>query len=219
MSAVRLVNTTAARLIEALPDACVDLALIDAPWLYGGAGVPGHGKADGHYPGMPVEAIADDWAALAPKCKPDAWTVMWLTFPLLAEFFAGLKTDFPWGFVTGGAWTKVRAKRGIGFHVLGDAEIWTLWRIGKPKTREQFSNAKATKPGGHSQKPLEIAREHVRAWCPPGGVVLDPYAGEFATFAKACAMEGRCYLGAEPDPDRFARAQKILHHFNGIYEP
>lgn len=217
MSQVRLVNTTAAQLIAALPDGSVDLVLLDAPWLYGGAGVPGHGKAGDHYGGLPVRDILDTWNDCAPKCKPDAFAVVWLTWPLMAEFWRGLEFWLPdewsWDFVTGGSWHKVRSKRGIGHHVLGDSEPWTLWRIGNPKTREQFSNAKATKVDGHSRKPAEVVREHVQAWSPPGGLVCDPYAGAHATFAKVCASEGRRYIGSEADPARFARAEKILHHW------
>jgi hypothetical protein len=216
---VRLVQCTAAELIAALPDGCVDLVLLDPPWLYGKAGVPGHGKADDHYGGMPVGDILNDCEALARVCRPDAWCVVWVTFPLLAELFGELYmrlTKFPFEYMTGGSWHKIRAKRGIGHHVLGDAEMWTLWHCGKPKTREQFSNARSTRPLGHSQKPVVVARDHVQAWSDPGGLVLDPYAGEFATFAKVCLREGRRYLGAEPDRARFDRAQKILDHFREI---
>jgi site-specific DNA-methyltransferase (adenine-specific) len=48
-------------------------------------------------------------------------------------------------------------------------------------------------------KPLELMRWLVRLVTPPGGLVLDPFAGS-GTTAEACAIEGfRCVL-AEKDP-------------------
>ncbi len=216
---VRLVQCTAAQLIEALPDRCVDLLLLDPPWLYTGAGRPGYGAAHDHYDGMPIPDVLADWEAAARACIEDAWAVAWVTFPLLMELLGAvaLQPSFPWDYVSGGSWHKVSAKRGMGVHALGEAELWSLWRIGDPKTREQFGNSHTSKREAHSQKPPEVVRKHVRAWSDPGGLVLDPYAGSYATFAKVCLREGRKYIGSEADPARFARAEKILHHAREIY--
>jgi site-specific DNA-methyltransferase (adenine-specific) len=49
-------------------------------------------------------------------------------------------------------------------------------------------------------KPLTVMRWLVRLVTPPGGLVLDPFAGT-GTTGQACALEGfRCVL-AERDPD------------------
>lgn len=216
MTAVRLVHATAAELLTKLPPACVDLVLLDPPWLYGGAAPPGHGRADDHYAGMPVGSIVRDFAACARVSK--AWAVLWTTWPVLAEVFAHVAAlpVFPWQYVTGGSWHK-HGKRGIGHHVLGDSEPWTLWRVGaSARTLEQASNAHTTKRLGHSRKPAEVVAQHVRAWSPPGGLVLDPYAGEHATFAKVALDQGRRYLGAEADLARFCRASKVLAHYSQI---
>ena len=194
----------------------MDLILADPPWLYSGAGTPGHGKADDHYGGMPAADVASDLFAARQKCKRDAWLVLWVTWPLLWEVMDDVVAGSGWEYLTGGSWHKDRARKGIGHHVEGDSELWTLWRKGRPRTIERFSNALNAKPGGHSQKPAEFVRRHVRAWSPEGGLVLDPYAGEHATFAKVCCTEGRRYIGAEVDPVRFDRAQKILKHWQEI---
>lgn len=44
--------------------------------------------------------------------------------------------------------------------------------------------------------PLELPRRCIRLWCPPGGIVCDPYAGS-GTTAVAARMEGRSFYGAE----------------------
>jgi site-specific DNA-methyltransferase (adenine-specific) len=46
-------------------------------------------------------------------------------------------------------------------------------------------------------KPTELMRSIVRV-CPPGGVILDPFAGS-GTTGVAALMEGRDFLGAELD--------------------
>ena len=48
-------------------------------------------------------------------------------------------------------------------------------------------------------KPLELMRWLVRLVTPPGGLVLDPFAGT-GTTGQACALEGFSCLLAERDP-------------------
>ncbi len=47
-------------------------------------------------------------------------------------------------------------------------------------------------------KPLTLMRWLTRLLCPPGGTVLDPFAGSGSTGA-ACAIEGRRFVGVERD--------------------
>lgn len=47
-------------------------------------------------------------------------------------------------------------------------------------------------------KPLELMRWITRLLCPPGGTVLDPFAGSGSTGA-ACVLEGRRFVGIERD--------------------
>jgi site-specific DNA-methyltransferase (adenine-specific) len=50
-----------------------------------------------------------------------------------------------------------------------------------------------------TQKPLEIIERMVKASCPPGGVVLDPFMGS-GTTALAAKRLGRNYIGFELNP-------------------
>lgn len=50
-----------------------------------------------------------------------------------------------------------------------------------------------------TQKPLEIIQRMVLASCPPGGVVLDPFAGSGTTVA-ACLLNQRHYIAFEINP-------------------
>lgn len=48
-------------------------------------------------------------------------------------------------------------------------------------------------------KPLALSRWLARLVCPPGGTVLDPFAGS-GTTGVACLLEGRHFIGIEQDP-------------------
>lgn len=51
-----------------------------------------------------------------------------------------------------------------------------------------------------TQKPLEIIERMIKASCPPGGVVLDPFMGS-GTTAIAAKRLGRQFAGFELNPD------------------
>ena len=58
-----------------------------------------------------------------------------------------------------------------------------------------------------TQKPLEIVARMVRASCPAGGTVLDPFMGS-GTSAVAALRNGRDFVGFELNPDYFAIVEK-----------
>nr|WP_255555747.1 site-specific DNA-methyltransferase [Pseudoxanthomonas sp. PXM05] len=62
-----------------------------------------------------------------------------------------------------------------------------------------------------TQKPVELLRPMVRYSCPPGGRVLDCFAGSGST-AIAAAFEGRQYTIIESDP---GRAELMRKHICG----
>jgi len=60
-------------------------------------------------------------------------------------------------------------------------------------------------------KPVELMTWLVRLVCPPGGIVLDPFAGSAST-GIAALDEGRRFLGIERDPDYAVIARARLTH-------
>ena len=67
-----------------------------------------------------------------------------------------------------------------------------------------------------TQKPLGITRTLIQYACPPGGLVIDPYAGSGTTLVAAQQC-GRAAVGAEMDEgyavaaaDRLAETQGVL---------
>ena len=66
--------------------------------------------------------------------------------------------------------------------------LMSIWRINHDRGADSHPCA----------YPLEIPRRPILASCPPGGIVLDPFAGS-GTTGVACAKMGRRFLGFELD--------------------
>lgn len=61
-------------------------------------------------------------------------------------------------------------------------------------------------------KPLDLMRWLVRLVCPPGGLVLDPFAGSGST-GIAAVLEGRQFLGIEREPEYVRIAHHRIRHW------
>lgn len=69
-------------------------------------------------------------------------------------------------------------------------DVWSVSRLHR-EHRERADHP--------TQKPLEIIERMVKASCPPGGVVLDPFMGS-GTTAVAAQRSGRNFVGFELNP-------------------
>lgn len=189
-----------------------DLAVADSPWTYSQRfGTTG---ADDHYGGLGIPTILEHIAEIrAPRLA------LWITFPLVGEWPKKLPG---WGEpVTGGSWHKSmtddQGHYGQGFHWAGCSELVLIYTR-KIKGRALYTNRAAklrnawtSAPGDHSRKPVGWMRQWMPRWCPPGGRIIEPYAGLGATAeAVLGAGEGRTYRGAEIDPVRHAGALSLL---------
>lgn len=85
-------------------------------------------------------------------------------------------------------------QRGIVGHRLGK-NPGDVWRIASSRYRSVH----------HATFPVELARRAIRAGCPPGGIVLDPFFG-VGTTAIAAEQLDRDWLGIEINPDFAALA-------------
>lgn len=188
------------------PDA--DLVIADPPWLYTQA----HGatEAADHYAGLPVGTIATHLEALRQRAPLLA---VWLTWPLLGEW----QRAWPHAPTTGGAWAKSgpgdTGHYGPGYWWAGCSEPVLLYSSGGGHCdrSEALRNALVEPPREHSRKPAAWMAQWIRRWVPPGGLVLDPYAGLGAVAeAVILAGDGRRYLGAEIDPERHRAALSLL---------
>ncbi|MDX5318864.1 MAG: site-specific DNA-methyltransferase, partial [Actinomycetes bacterium] len=145
---------------------------------------------------------------------------MWCTWPLLGEWAATVRapSPWPWGMeTTGGAWVKSgpgdTGHYGPGYHWSGCSEMVLIYTRGGGHCDRAapLRNAWIEPPAQHSRKPVEWQAQMIRRWCPPGGLVLDPFAG-LGSVAEAVlvAGEGRRYLGTEIDPERHAGAMALI---------
>lgn len=85
----------------------------------------------------------------------------------------------------------------------GGKQMKSVWRMLAPGRSEKTH-------GNHpTQKPLALLSRIVRAACPPGGIVLDPFNGSGTTGVAALAA-GRRYVGIERELDYLALSQRRL---------
>ncbi|ANU79475.1 DNA methyltransferase [Mycobacterium phage Gompeii16] len=68
------------------------------------------------------------------------------------------------------------------------------------KERPSYVNEDGTKVAHSTVKPLTLMRWLARLVCPPGGVILDPFAGS-GTTVEACLLEGFDCIAIENEPD------------------
>ena len=81
---------------------------------------------------------------------------------------------------------------------------------------ERFPADEAGRRHHHStMKPLALMRHLVRLVTPPGGVVLDPFAGS-GTTGMACVFEGFGFLGMEQEPAYTELARARITHAEGL---
>ena len=191
----------------------VDLVVADPPWdAYRER--PGVAAPDGVYGLLTERQIGDHLGAAVERMRPGGRLALWACWPLLVE---ALGRDLPpWltipGLVwkSGGAWSKSGSRPGVGYHWRGKSEPVLLGvREGGAagRARVVLRSGYTSTPEAHSRKPVEWIADWIRAWVPPGGLVLDLYAG-LGSVAEAVveAGEGRRYVGAEVDVDRHAAA-------------
>ena len=191
------------------------LIVADPPWIYDQVGVrladmdvPSAGGMV-VYQTMSMPEIAAVIASAFDSADADARLLVWCTFPQLSTWMTACAGS-RWRYVTGGAWGKTAGafgSCGVGWHWRGRAEIALLYAKGSPPTDRSvhLSNHHVSPTTGHSEKPAAWMRQWIEAWTDPGDLVVDVFAG-LAPLARACALSGRRYVGAEIDPDRHAMA-------------
>jgi DNA modification methylase len=99
--------------------------------------------------------------------------------------------------------TRREREAGCEALVLRDQQIFS--RAGRPARRVRNSHP--------TVKPLEVMRWLIALTCPPGGIVLDPFAGSGTTGAAAL-LEGREFAGIERESEYVAIACARLRYWS-----
>lgn len=92
-----------------------------------------------------------------------------------------------------------------------------LWSSGdkNPGSFQSDGTKKKSQNNHPTVKPTELMRYLCRLVTPPGGLVLDPFAGSGST-GKAAALEGFRFVGVELGPEYAAIAQHRIWHAQGM---
>lgn len=84
------------------------------------------------------------------------------------------------------------------------------WDEGRPPLPEVFDYPTSGQESDHpATMPMELCEDLIRYACPPGGRVLDPFAG-VGTVLKAARNTGRDAIGIELDPDFAGAARRRI---------
>ena len=195
----------------------VDLVIADPPWDSYERDI-GVASPPGIYKCLSAANIGEHMARAASLLRPGGRLALWTCWPILMDALSASQRP-PWLDVagiewkTGGAWSKL-GPPGVGYHWRGHSEpVLVGVRSGGPAGRcaSMLRSGYTSEPEQHSRKPAPWIADWLRAWVPPGGLVLDLYAG-LGSVPEAVVMagEGRRYIGAEIDEDRHAAALAIV---------
>ncbi len=195
----------------------VALVIADPPWdLYSQR--PGVAAPDLSYSLLTPAQIGAHMAAATALLCPGGRFALWACWPLVVEVLDGRPLP-PWLAVpsltwrTGGAWIK-GGPPGVGYHWRGHSEPVLVGTVAGSAGRalSMVRSGWESHPEEHSRKPAPWMASWVRAWVPPGGLVLDLYAG-LGSVAEAVVLagEGRRYIGAEIDRERYESALSRVH--------
>lgn len=217
---LRLGNALA--LLSNLPDGAVDAVIADPPYSSGGAmrsdrtGSSSRTKYTSSDAQHTLEAFSGDnrdqrgyryWSALwlaeaLRVTRTGGVCIVWTDWRQLPVTTDAIQAG---GWVWRGIvpWSKVNYRPQMGR--FGAACEYVVWGSNGPMSERTdvgclpgFYEAMPPRDRVHiTQKPLDVMRGMVRI-CPPGGLVLDPFAGS-CTTGVAALIEGRRFLGFEHD--------------------
>ena len=194
-------------LMPELPSACVDLVLTDPPYVCGYRDRSGRTVANDNR----SDWLAPAFLEIARLMKPGALCISFYGWTATDAFFAawraaGLRP------VAHLVFCKPYASRTGVFRAMHESAY--VLAKGRPVAPgDALSDVRSWTYTGNklhpTQKPVEELAPLIRAYCPEGGLVFDPFAGSGSTLVAARSL-GRGYLGIELDAVHAATAEKRL---------
>lgn len=198
--------------LRRLPDASVDAVVTDPPY-----GIEYRGRSARHRP------IANDDRPFIWWLR-DAWRVTKDGGALICFCRWDVQEAFRFAIELAGFTVKSQVVWDRERHGMGDlaasfaprhdvAWFATKGRFrfpgGRPVSVVRAARAHASALQHPTEKPVPLMQQLVRAVCPVGGLVLDPFAGSGST-GVAALLEGRRFLGVELDVAYSAIARQRL---------
>jgi len=219
---VRVIEGDCLDVLRSLPDGCADAVITDPPYCSGGyLEAQKNTKAQG-LRGCTVAAEGFQWFTadnlgtaglvwllrsvlvraqrlLAPNRSAFVFTD-WRMIPNLAPALESAGMRYRNMLI----WDKGSAGLGVGFKpahevVMEFANGSTEYEAKNGQNVLRVSRVVAGEKEHGAQKPVELLRQIIRVAVPPGGLILDPFAGS-GTTGVAAALEGRRCLLIEKEP-------------------
>ena len=207
MPADTILTGDCTRLMPTLPDACADFVLTDPPYVCRYRDRAGRTLANDDRTDWLRPAFREIFRLM----KPDTLCVSFYGWTATAAFCDAWQAA---GFRTVGhmVFCKPYASRS-GLLQARHESAYVLAKGRPPLPAHPLPDVSGWVYTGNrlhpTQKPLEILAPLIRTYCPPGGLVLDPFAGSGSTLVAA-RDAGRRYLGIELDPVHAAVALRRL---------
>ncbi|MFC6448089.1 DNA methyltransferase [Shinella zoogloeoides] len=193
--------------MPSLPGGCVDLVLTDPPYVCGYRDRSGRTVANDTCTDWLVPAYAEIYRVM----KPGTLCITFYGWTATDSFMAAWRAA---GFRLVGhlVFCKDYASRtGLFRSMHENAYVLAKGRAAMPA--EALSDVRNWVYTGNklhpTEKSVEVLKPLIRAYCPEGGLVFDPFAGSGSTLVAA-RDTGREYLGIELDPDHAATAARRL---------
>lgn len=185
------------QVLPKLPTASADFVLTDPPYLARYQGRDGRAVINDDNDAWLQPAFAEIYRAL----KPDSFAVSFYGWPHADRFLAAFRRA---GFRVVGHLAFPKRYTSRRAFVRYQHEMAYLLAKGEPeKPCEPIGDVIDWTYSGNglhpTQKPLSVLLPLVEAFCPAGGLLLDPFAGSGSSLLAA-KMLGRRYLGIELDP-------------------
>jgi DNA modification methylase len=215
-------------LLRGLPDASVDAVVTDPPYCSGGVGEASRQRAEGQ--GLRSESlrklgwfVGDDmgtaglvWLLRAMAfeatrlLKPGGSLLVFCDWRMVSNLApaiesAGLRSQNLL------VWDKGAMGLGSGFRMQHELVLHYAHGVGSfhDKGTSNVLRARrvhATEREHQTQKPVDLLEQILEVVLPPGGIVLDPFAGS-GTTGVAALLRGRRFVGAERDAGHVATAR------------
>lgn len=190
----RIIHGDCLAVLPMLASASVDAVITDPPYLGRYKDRWGRTLANDDKP----DTVMGVYAELYRVLKPDTFCVTFYGYPKLDAFVHAWTTA---GFHTVGhiVWTKPYASSARFVRVTHESAY--ILAKGRPKKpAHMLDDVQPWEYTGNvahpTEKAISVIKPLVETFSPPGGVVLDPFAGSGSTLVAA-ALAGRRYLGIE----------------------